>query len=552
MDVNPRKTQRYLNRTNYFNPAISRTHNSFMSSRSYRFHTIKKEGYESRLYWQYRYCEDNNGQVFYYTLTYADKNIPKFLGHNCFDYEDLRYLLNGGFVKYLLRNYATNLKYFVGAELGDGKGERGFENNPHYHVLFFLTPSDVVIKKKVKDIVCVGQYVKNTKFHKKGEPKYKQVINRVVVPYKKISPVEFRSLIRRYWQGFDEDLDGFYDYRDSKYGICKEGSENLGLVTDFRACMYCAKYCSKDVGLKNFEHVISGILYNKYYEKYRNKETANQCVEDDLRLYRNRYCNKCRISHGVGDYALQFIDDKLNPYIKIPSKDGFKDRPISLYYYRKLFNDVLKDDKGNNVYVLNELGQKFRSSHLLDNIHKNVCYSAPLFEQVLHNRELFDKIIHSDVNDCFTYDYDFLRARYGERLIDKQIFDITYVYSAYKMVYEDRYFKVQRSSSDNSFEFPLLDLQGDYNRFLKPSFRTVDYNPDFTALFIESHSDSWLPYCAHPDFRKYILLFTLFDIITDYFFVQADCKAQEEAERIAAVKRFHDKGKLKSYFSKLV
>lgn len=517
MDVNFRKTQRYLNRTNYFNPAISRTHNSFMSSRSYRFHTIKKEGYESRLYWQYRFCEDNNGQVFFYTLTYADKNIPKYLGHNCFDYEDLRYLLNGGFVKFLLRNYGTSLKYFVGAELGDGKGNRGFENNPHYHILFFLTPSD---KSKVS--------------------------------YRKISPIEFRTLIRRYWQGFDEDIDGFHDYKDCKYGICKEGSENLGLVTDFRACMYCAKYCVKDTGLKNFEYVIRGTLYKKYYEQFRNQDTANQCVEDDLRLYRNRYCNKCRISQGVGDYALQFIDDKLNPYIKIPSKDGFKDRSISLYYYRKLFNDVLKDDKGNNVYVLNELGQKFRSSHLLDNIHKNVCYFAPLFEQVLHHRELFDKIIHSDVNDCFTYDYDFLRDIYGERLFDKHIFDITYVYSAYKMVYEDRYFKVQRSSSDNSYEFPLLDLQGDYNRFLKPSFRSVDYNPDFTALFIESHSDSWLPYCAHPDFRKYILLFTLFDIITDYFFVQADCKAQEEAERIAAVKRFHDKGKLKSYFSKLV
>ncbi len=63
----------------------------------------------------------------------------------------------------LLRKYGTTFKYFVGAQLGDGKGERGFHNNPHYHVLFFLENAN------------------NDKF-----------------PYKKIDPKDFRHLVRMY------------------------------------------------------------------------------------------------------------------------------------------------------------------------------------------------------------------------------------------------------------------------------------------------------------------------------------------------------------------
>ena len=105
-------------------------------------------------------------------------------------------------------------------------------NNPHYHVLFFLEDA------------------KNEKF-----------------PYKVITPNEFRHLVRMYWQGFDEDVDKingvFHDYNDARYGICKEG-ENIGKVTDFRACMYCAKYVCKDVQLKQHESEIKKKLRFKF------------------------------------------------------------------------------------------------------------------------------------------------------------------------------------------------------------------------------------------------------------------------------------------------
>ena len=140
MRVNKKKPIKFKNRTNYFEPDKTCVQVTVSSPEAYSTRKQKIEGYESRLYWQYRYCEDLNGQTFYYTLTYNDKAMPKQYGMNCFDYEDLRDLLTGGFRKMLLRKYGTTFKYFIGAELGDGKGVRGMHNNPHYHVLFFLEP----------------------------------------------------------------------------------------------------------------------------------------------------------------------------------------------------------------------------------------------------------------------------------------------------------------------------------------------------------------------------------------------------------------------------
>ena len=161
--LNKKKSITLRNRTNYFNPDTTRVKVHFSSPDSYQSRQQKIEGYENRLYWQFKYCDEHNGQTFFYTLTYNDKSIPNAYGFHCFDYEHLRDLLTGGLRKQLLRKYGTKFKYFIGAELGDGKGSRGMHNNPHYHVLFFLESAD--------------------------NPKH---------PYKVISPKDFRHFIRMY------------------------------------------------------------------------------------------------------------------------------------------------------------------------------------------------------------------------------------------------------------------------------------------------------------------------------------------------------------------
>ena len=236
MPTETKKPLKLLTNTNYFDPEVCKNCNTFANPHTYQSRQCKIEGYETRLYWQFRYCDEHDGQTFFFTLTYNDAHMPKFYGENCFDYEDLRDLLTGGFRKQLLRKYGTAFKYFVGAELGDGKGERGLANNPHYHVLFFLEDAH------------------NHRY-----------------PYKKISPKDFRHLVRLYWQGFDEDTDGYHDYRTARYGIAREG-ENEGLVTDFRACMYCAKYVTKDVRLVKREPEVFHCLWEDLYAQYLDSE----------------------------------------------------------------------------------------------------------------------------------------------------------------------------------------------------------------------------------------------------------------------------------------
>lgn len=269
LKVNKKKSSRLKNRTKYFNPKTNRTYVEFSSPDSYQSRQMKIEGYETRLYWQFRYCEDNNGQTFFYTLTYNDANMPKRYGINCFDYEDLRDLLTGGFRKKLLRKYGTTFKYFIGAELGDGKGSRGMHNNPHYHILFFLEPAHI------------------ERF-----------------PYTKISPTDFRHLVRLYWQGFDEDVDGFRDYNEAKYGIAKEG-DKIGKVTDFRAMSYCAKYVCKDAKLKMHESEVEKTLRFRYKREYKYcPEYSKQFFYNDIYRMFNTPLNAKKTAYVFDEIGL--------------------------------------------------------------------------------------------------------------------------------------------------------------------------------------------------------------------------------------------------------
>ena len=598
MPINKKKPIRMRNRTNHFDPAVSRGFIQFSSPDSYQSRKIKIEGYETRLYWQFRYCEDHSGQTFFYTLTYNDKAMPQYKlssheSFNCFDYEDLRDLLTGGFRKQLLRKYGTTFKYFISAELGDGKGSRGLANNPHYHALFFLEPAD--------------------------NPQY---------PYIKISPEEFRHLIRLYWQGFDEEEE-IQDYRTAKFGIAKEGSENLGKVKDFRAEMYGAKYVCKDVKLvRNERKVVSykrlalrnvkypvdcckQFFYDVICRIYASKGLTPQELldhfvphtfdlerslegssfdpnsvtldlfniyvpdicrvrkglwkrywkfkkaydEEQLRLtlneYRNRYCNKCRVSHGLGDYALKFID-KLEPFVEVPDKDkGWKRRPLSMYYYRKLYTTMVKDINGSPIYIINADGIDYKCHNLPKQVSKLATKAKNLFALISTDPDLYERIRESDINNkVFMHFPEFLR-RYDYLFTDnndnEQIFTN---YAYYKLIYEDRYLPAIADGSGRAFDFPPLEPLADYRRFLAPTFPRVYRNPDGVAQFFASPNPNFIPWQSHPAFLRYISLYDLLDTCSDYFFVQEDNRSQAEAEEIARTKRFHTKEKLNDFYSK--
>lgn len=586
--INPRKSVTLTNRSNYFNPDKDKATVTFSSDKTYQSRESKIEGYENRMYWEYRYCEENSGQSFFYTFTYNDAHLPHFEGQACFDYEDLVDLLNGGLKKQLIRNYGTNFKYFVGAELGDGKGERGMHNNPHYHIIFFLRPDETYSK------------------------------------YKEITPKEFRHLCRMYWQGFDQD-EAPQDYRTAKYGIVKEG-HHIGKVQDFRAISYVSKYVCKDSALKQHEDVIEKKFTFRYlrevpsqpetkvafyydfinsryniptkahldttdhtdwlfspdsllayydeeaYAEWHSKtdlpcpianvvdaliksqrlhsEYDSYCreivalkVKEKINLFRNRYSNKCRVSQGLGDYALEHISDKMNPRIEVPDKDGIKKRPIGLYYYRKLYTDVVKDAKGQNVYVLNNLGQEYKSYRLpkqMKKLQDNTLANLSVLDETLYYR-----MLHSDVNTDVSMPY----SRFSALLRANDINQTLKRYAEYKLVYEGRFLRIPADRDDSECNFRDIDVLSDYKRFLVPSIYTAPYNPCGVTDFLDSDCEGYISYSAHPYFLPYIRVFAVFDLLADYLFCEADELAQQKAEEIAKTKRFHTQLALKQFYS---
>lgn len=563
----------FVNNTNYFRPEKDRTHIRISSPASYQSRRIKIEGYETRLYWEYKYCEDNGGQTFFFTLTYCDEKIPKYMGQNVFDYNDLVYLLNGAFKKHLLRKYGTLFKYFVGAELGDGKGVRGINNNPHYHILFFLRPCN--------------------------DERY---------PYKKIESKQFRHLLRHYWQGFDEDIVR-KDYRDSKFGIVKEGKYGIR-VNSFRALTYCAKYVTKDVHLKQHERHVIACLYDKYrqifniynlgvlqwfyYRTYNSRllyldrkvvnlkdlalsmrieeqlpnqycfddlpeeyqvnflldlikdygDFSNLCafvegiieffVHKELLEYRNRYCNKCRISQGVGDYALEFIQDHNNPTIQIPSKDGFKNRPLSLYYYRKLFTDVVKDDNGNNLRVLNDEGIRYNRNRISKRLEKLRNVTKAQYESL--DSELYNLICNSNVNDTVTMSF----TEFQTLISNCDVEEVIRRYAEFKLIYEHRFCEFCSFRGSTFVVFDRIVPLFDYSKFIQPSYYLCDcMRPDYARVCAEVGVEGYISYSAHPYFNPYLRIFDVFDLLSDYLFVKTDDKLEEESKEKERIRRYH-------------
>lgn len=514
---NERLPLRIQNHTNYFIPGKDRTHITVANPNSWSFGRSKVQGYEQRLYWEYKFTEKYGGQTFFFTLTYNDKALPHdhWLNRPCFDYEHLRDLFEGGFRKQLLRKYGSTFKYFVGAELGEGAGSRGMSNNPHYHVLFFVRSAQ------------------NFRY-----------------PYIKISEKEFTHLIRMYWQGFDQD-NHWQDYRTAKYGIAKPGKYGAVVTGRGNACFYCAKYCTKDAHIRKSEYLLKKYLHKEYSKRYDDPDIIDSCIKEDLSYYRNRYSNKVRISHGVGyspDSVKDFLTNPMNPYIKMPGDNDWDYQPISLFYYRKLYTDVVKDpNTGNNLYVLNNLGLAYRKHQLpkqLAKAEQRVRTNLMVLDRKLYDHMLYSSCNEDDteVNVVMSYNkFTTLMNHFDKNVVIKR-------YAEFKLVYENRWFQTDRNRCIYSYTYPPIDVFNDFGRFLVPSFFKGCYDPFAVTNFVYSDHEGYSSYSSHPYFSLYRELFRVFDLLDNFLFYQSDKLAQERAEEVKEINKFHQINELVEYY----
>lgn len=514
------------NNTHYYSLS-NKVYNIVPDSDSWEFESARRLSYSQRLYWEYKYIKSVGGQAFFYTFTYNNKSLPHYSFYDmkpdknelykrnmpCFNYEHIRLITNGLISKVLRRKYGSQLRYFVACERGEGKGYRGKGMNPHYHVIFFISPlSDKVRKPK--------------------DP-----------PYKRISPIQFCHLCKCVWQY--QLMPGSYnhlkaDYKSARFGHCQPG-DDLGLVTDFDALSYVTKYVCKDAALSHDDFAVKASIERKFktlgytwhsiyfyyqylrlnghcadreyflsasgldhYISWRSRYPAlrhqhdfltylrtyywhdvetfwnqffdffndiylPQVISQSYRNYFNQYGAKVRTSKSLGIYGLNFVrDQENNPHFVIDSDDP-DPQPICLYYYRKLYMDVVKCPVTDNpLYILNEKGIYLKCRNLQKNISK--------LNDTLEQCFTFFCLNHDNSNLwSFASQYDINLSILNSVLSDTSFHSILYRFSVYRHVYQYRHYSSFNNPPAIDDGFIYDNVLRDYSGFLRSNFYTCDF-----------------------------------------------------------------------------
>ncbi|UPW41342.1 replication initiator protein [Sigmofec virus UA08Rod_4043] len=528
------------NNSKYIDFNTSRSHNTFSSPDSFPCQRQKQCGYYVRNYYEYLDCTSKGGAVFFMTFTYNNKALHYLFGHPVIDNRDMLWFLrDSGFRKFLSRRYHNDLKYFLTSEMGEGKGKRGIGRNPHFHVIFYLYP-------------------------KKGYPV--------------VDARNFLHLCRYYWCGPDYKR---LKYKDYRFGTVEPG-KNRGLLYSPAAINYVSKYVIKDTTVINHRASlirsclntirrrlylsytvqkiifcrINGMLYNPdssyhympkmtpaEYLVWLNSHPDALAVFESLvhRCYdtvwkkdiNSRYRNKVLLSNGLGASALKDIDP-FNPVVNIPcssSVSGFKSVPIPLYYYRKIYYDVVKNSDGNYMYVTNLKYVDYHASRFSDTFSRDVdTFKCNIL--LLRNDSLFESF-----KSLYQLpDYRSLVDSYMSNFSD----DFASLYIAYKTIYQYRY------CSD--FDKPL-DYYNDYCDFL--------IHPYYTGTFYsDGLNDSSCPrppktYASHPVFKPYLHIFHYIDCFFDFYHYICAEDSYEKYLRDKELKKKYSLSQIDSKYGKV-
>lgn len=345
----------------------------------------RQRGYVTRCKYEFDYCRLKGGVCYFLTFTFNDKSVLNFAGLNWSNNLAFRKLMINRVYSQLKRKYNCTLRYFCAGELGDGKGQRGFANNPHMHVLFFIYPNSSILPTEQ----------------------------------------QFFDIVRTFWRGSSKSP------KDAPFGIVSYSSKGARIDND-KACYYVAKYCTKDKLYRSrfcalykylYEYFASRIefyedstyitnhedvlkLFSPFYSTYKFKSIDYNTLHDFfnalvehinahsvnlsnvfgyfIRLVSMRISNyilpKVLCSNGLGLYGLEFVDDWTNPKLPFVTKSNnvvvTRHFPIPLYYYRKKFCDVDKvwrNGKYQTRYVKNEF---FKSVYFNFDVFKSRLFRS--------------------------------------------------------------------------------------------------------------------------------------------------------------------------------
>ena len=267
----------------------------------------KHSDYMVRSYAEYIDTIEKGGYVFFETLTYSNRYVPKFKFNGkeylCFSKDDVRHF----FVR--LRRYLdydgfdvkNKLKYFFVSEYG-GKTHR-----PHYHFLCFMKNKD-------------------------------------------ISPYILKEYIRKSW----------------KFGIIDTRPVEKGVVNGIGAISYVAKYVVKD---DDYVKLLGEKIEN--FTKYVNENSGKKMKEKLLRRINNiKPFHLQSKGFGISLIDSLSDEELLDGVCSVSDKrQVYKKVAIPDYIMRKVYYDCVYNEEGNLCWKLNERGIDRKVKKLDDNIN---------------------------------------------------------------------------------------------------------------------------------------------------------------------------------------
>lgn len=519
--VIPNKTKYYHDKTKTSNVVSSPSNfTSYASRRKDVFH---------RLYFEYKHCLENGGYALFYTLTYAEHAITKFFGHNVHNYDDLGWLFKtSSFTKDLKRYFNTSIKYCITSEFGEGKGVRGYHNNPHYHAIFYLYPIDA----------------------------NKPIIN----------AVDFRTLIQSYWQGcfsretltYKERIDpsNLLDVNTQfdlfKFGRCTEG-DFYGVINSPKALSYVVKYVTKDDLTCYTEKSILNSIDAFYKVDYKYDDAY---MNDVIDYFIHKVLHK---EYDNTNYAvLQFMSRKVIPYLPdfIDFIQKYNDdmrscdiRKYNLHYKVRFrasqglgyslfsssdFNideaSVVSYIDDNNPKVERISGQLFRAWFYRNEVHKvysptqmkviNQTYYRPNGNYTLYKKTHFEDMLKKSekmVNDLFeqfntSFPIDFAKtvlnfeaSKINELKNNNHvasayfIFRLSNLFDRVELVHRIAlYNSVYRGRTFDNSVIPPICPKNDYSEFIQKDFEVTFKDNTFNPLILTNTS----LYENHPYFEQ--------------------------------------------------
>lgn len=320
------------NSTHYFNP-FTRTHNRVRSQESFAYDVDKRNNAGYRCYWENEDCRRQGGALYFYTLTYNDANLVFYETDDIVPLDSRLPVIPGlrlpEFNKplvtkifntmkhYFERNYGADMTYCIAPEFGEGKGKRGYGNNPHLHILLGFR------QKVTKD----------------GE----------MLSFRAPKESEITDVLKKQWQYtiISKDM----THNGLKIEYVKTDWENafLGHVEDGRivgkhaeiaststhsAIAYAAKYCTKDHQKVQIAHFNSVLDYWKAFFYYHSvcNDSINKFHEKDNENSSIDYPTNIIYDDYVGGVPTSFWTSKGNKRKKYFESDESFLRPDVIAY----------------------------------------------------------------------------------------------------------------------------------------------------------------------------------------------------------------------------